>query len=370
MKPIKTLAILLENFKLGQPSQQLLDRFKIGFQHDGKWRQPGDRKVIVHVPEGEWSAELDRRASEFGLLRAPSRAAALREADAVLVVPRGLGMATNEELIEETLAQLPEGRPCFVHGVLANNLVGARRMVDLARRRKIPLVSGSALAAADQLPPVDIELNAPLKEALVVVQGSFASGEHAGLGCLLPLIERRAGGETGVNRVYRYAGSMLWNVVRAVSWPRHLLAPALSRSNSPQGDPVKDGRTQDLEGLKLVKKLAVNPRGWMIHHKDGFRSTILILDGVVEDFNFAVERKDGTVVSAQVHRPPLPNDDVYSRLAAAIDAFFETDQTPWPTQRAILEAHLMELFLNLSLLGGSVADVSALKPPIAYRPER
>jgi len=124
-----------------------------------------------------------------------------------------------------------------------------------------------------------------------------------------------------------------------------------------------------LVNLDLVEKLAASPRGWVIEHRDGFRSTILALDGVVNDFNYAIEMNDGSVFSAQIYRPPKPNEANFSGLAARNDSFLETGNPPWPIERSLLAIHLQSLFLNLSLLGGSVTDVSALKPPIAYRPD-
>ncbi len=368
--PKKKLTVLLDSFEPESPAQHLLDRLLVGFPSEGAWRTPTFNSITVHAPEEAWKGEsgLHRRVSDFGIAREDKPAAALRNSDAVLVIPRGAGVTANEAALEAAIEAAPENTPIFVHGALANSLQAARRVATLAEHRKKPLAAGANLATAGRLPAIDIPLNAPMKEALVVVQGSFGVGEFAGINSLLPLIERRADGESGVKRVYRYHGAILWGVARSGRWPRHLLAPALSRSDSPQGDPVKDGRTQDLVGLGLVEKLADAPRGWVIEHRDGFRSTILTLDGVVDDFNFAIEMKDGAVLSAQIYQPPKPNEENYSRLAAVIERFFTDRRPPWPIERSLLTAHLQSLFLNLSLLGGSVTDVSALKPPIAYRP--
>jgi len=367
--PQRKLTVLLDALEPGQPSQQLLDRFLIGYPADGKWNAPAFKSITVHAPREAWKADggLGRRAKDFGLNREDAPAKALQDASAVLVIPRGNGVTANEAATEAAIEASPENTPIFVHGSLANSLQDARRLTGLAVNRKSPLAAGMQLNTAGRLPAFEIPLDSQLKEALVVVQGSFGSGEYAGIHCLLPLIERRAGGESGIKRIYRYQGPILWGVARSGRWPRRLLAPALSRSHSPQGDPVADGRTQDLVGLGLVEKLASAPRGWVVEHRDGFRSTILILDGVVADFNFAIERKDGSVLSAQIHQPPKPNEENYSRLAAAIDRFFASGKAHWPLERSLLAAHLQSAFLNLSLLGGNVSDLSAMKPPIAYR---
>ena len=136
--------------------------------------------------------------------------------------------------------------------------------------------------------------------------------------------------------------------------PTHLLAAAISRSDSPQGDPVRDGRTQDLVGLGLVPKLAKNPRVWVMEHTDGVRSIVAVLDGVVADFNFAVELGDGRVVSAQIYRPPAPQRHEFSRVAEVVEKFFVSGKGPWLVRRSVLTAGLLGAFSRAREGGGSL----------------
>ena len=138
-------------------------------------------------------------------------------------------------------------------------------------------------------------------------------------------------------------------------------ASALSRSHSPQGDPVVDGRTQDLVGLGLVPKLARHPRGWRLEHRDGLHSTILVLDGVVADFNFAVRARDGSIVSAQLYRAPAPAEQHFSRLTAVLEDFFRTGKAPWPVERNLLIAGLLEAFSRPASRSGKVVPTPWLE---------
>jgi len=183
---------------------------------------------------------------------------------------------------------------------------------------------------------------------------------------LLPVIERRRGGESGVRSIRFLEGKELWKAGDKGNWSWPLLAAALSRSHSPQGDPVLDGRTQDLVGLGLVPKLARNPRGWLLEHQDGLRSTILVLDGVVADFNFAVRAQDGSIVSAQLFRAPAPAEQHFSRLAAVLEDFFRTSKAPWSIERNLLVAGLLERFGQPSSRTGRVVTTTGLE--IAYQP--
>jgi hypothetical protein len=164
---------------------------------------------------------------------------------------------------------------------------------------------------------------------------------------LLPVIERRRGGEPGIRSVQFLEGRNLWRAGEKGLWSWPLLAAALSRSHSPQGDAVLDGRTQDLVGLGLVPKLAHNPRGWLLEHRDGLRTAILILDGVVADFNFAVRAQHGDIVSAPLFRAPPPAEHHFSRLAAVMEDFFRGSEPPWPVERSLLVSGLLGRSANL-----------------------
>ena len=212
----------------------------------------------------------------------------------------------------------------------------------LATKRRIALASGTPVATTFRLPDTDIVPRTPLKEALIVAQGTSPLAELQAFDGLLPVLERRRGGETGIRSARRIEGDAVWRAGDEATWSWALLAAAISRSDTPQGDPVKDGRTQDLVGLGLVQKLARNPRASFIEHRDGLRTTLLVLDGVVADFNFAVRADDGEITSAQLYRPPPPTRAEFDRLSAVLERFFATGQEPWPVQRSLLTAELLE----------------------------
>lgn len=298
--------------------------------------------MSVHVPLKGRIAALDQREQDFGLVRKRSLEEAVADADAIVVVGRGSGATANGSLLEHALEHAPAGSACFVHGVLSDSLKGASQTMELAYSRDVSLLVGTPTAVTWRLPEVDLPAGTPLREALIVVQGASPQAEINGLEGLLPVIERRRGGESGVRAIRLFQGEDLWQAGAEGLWSWPLLAAAVSRSNTPQGDPVRDGRSQDLVGLGLAPKLARHPRGVMIDHRDGLRSAILVLDGVVADYNFAVQARDGSMVSAQLYRPPPPGEHHYDRLAAVMEDFFRTRKAPWPLDRNLLIAGLLE----------------------------
>jgi hypothetical protein len=343
-RAMKKIAFVVEDFVLRSPAQQLLDRFLIGYARDGEFRRLEGCRVAVHLAGGRESPEIEQRQKDFGLARETELARAVADADAAVIVWRGAGAQANDALLMATLSSLARGAACFVQGVLGSSHVAAKQAVRLAASRGIALSAGTALAATFRLPEIDVPTDTSLTEALIVVQGAFPDAELDALEGLLPVLARRRGGESGVRNIRKLDGAEVWSAGEQGRWPRELLASAVSRSHTPQGDPVKDGRTQDLVGLGLVPKLARNPRGWLLEHRDGLRSALLVLDGVIADVNFAVRTASGKVISVQLYRPPPPNQEHFSRLAVVIEDLFRTARAPWPMEQSLQIAELLAAF--------------------------
>ncbi len=301
--------------------------------------------VRLHLTSAGPSPDVERRSTEHGLLLEPDLERAVVQSEGVVIaLSPAADPKTNDALIEQVLSKAMPECCCFVHGALASSLSAAKARVAKASSRQIRLLAGTSIAVTWRLPDIDLPQDTPLKQALIVVQGPSFAAELDALDGLLPLLERRRGGESGVHSVRLIRGADLWQAGHDNAWSWELLAAALSRSDSPQGDPALDGRTQDLVGLGLVPKLAKEPRGYLLEHRDGLHSIIFVLDGVVADYNFALEAQDGARFSAQLYRPPKPVQHQFSRLAAVIEDFFQTGTPAWSLQRCLLTAGLLEGF--------------------------
>ena len=364
MPTLRKLSFLLEELQPQSPGQQLLDRFLIGYPDNGTFQTPNRETTAAYVMVSGTEPDFDQRPEEFGLAPARTAEAAVEGADAIVVASRKPGAVANERLVEIALAHAPEGAACFVHGALANSLARAKEFTGRARSRKMALLAGTPLGVTWRLPEVSVPPGTALRRALIVVQGTSPGAELHGLEGLLPVLEHRRGGESGVRSLRFLEGTALWRAGDKGLWSPALLAAALSRSDTPQGDPVADGRTQDLFGLGLVPKLAHAPRGWILEHADGLVSAILVLDGVVGDFNFAVQTSQGPVISAQLFRAPPPAEHHYSRLAALIDRFFTTRHAPWSIERNWLVAGLLERMAQPATRTGRPVATPSLR--IAY----
>jgi len=75
---------------------------------------------------------------------------------------------------------------------------------------------------------------------------------------------------------------------------------------------------------------------------------------VIADFNFAVELANGSIVSAQLYRPPAPQRHEFSRLAAVIERFFVSRKSPWLPRRSVLTSGLLGAFARAGRETGSI----------------
>lgn len=381
MMPLSKIAFVIEEFVVASPAQQLLDRFLLGYPYDGAFQEPIARTVAVAAMSS--SEALRSRVDKHGLRVSPLEEA-LAGADGVIVVPTmsvttthasrvGRQWATqsvapadatvsNDDLVAKTLNLAPSGSALFVYGALASTSARAGQFLASARQRSISILAGTSLAVAAPLPEQAFRPGTKINEALIVVPESSPQAEVNGLEGLLPLVERRRGGEAGVQRLDYFHGRDVWRLLN--NDRKRLLAAAISRSHSPLGDPVRDGRTQDLVGLGLLPQLAPRPQVWRLEHRDGLQSLIVSLSGAVGDINVALLQAGGRIDSAQLFRPPPPAQHNFSRLAAALTPFFQSRQFPWPVERSLLQAALLETCRALP-----ERSVRALKDPawhIAY----
>jgi hypothetical protein len=121
-----------------------------------------------------------------------------------------------------------------------------------------------------------------------------------------------------------------------------LLSSALSRSDSPLGLTVLDGRTQDMVAADVLPQLVKDPAAYCIEYKDGTRATLLMLTGANNDFVFSARLAGQETVSTQFFRSPTPNVTYTACLAAKVEHLFTKRSSPYPVRRTLLTSGILE----------------------------
>lgn len=219
-------------------------------------------------------------------------------------------------------------------------------MVATAERLGFPLLAGSSLPVTWRLPSVDIPMGARVEETVMVGVGEFDSGDFDALEAMQCMLERRNGGETGVKAVQLLEGDDVWKTGSAGRWSKELLSSALSRSDTPLGLTLLDGRTQDLVASGVLPQLVKSPAAYCVEYADGTRATLLMLNGAVMDFNISVRVAGHGLVSTQFFLPPTPDVTDTACLAAKIEQMVTSRSAPYPVQRTLLTSGMLEACLD------------------------
>jgi hypothetical protein len=277
--------------------------------------------------------------------------------DAVLAVVEQGNYATNDkgqsllpcydffQQCVQVFAEEGRAVPYFNHRQLSFSFSEARQMVETAERLRFPLMAGSSLPVTWRLPEIDIPRGTKVQEVVMVGVGALDSGDFDALEAMQCMLERRQGGETGVKAVQLLEGDDVWAAGSAGHWSKELLSSALSRSDTPLGLTLLDGRTQDLVGSGVLPQLVKDPAAYCIEYADGTRATLLMLNGAVMDFNISARLADGELISSQFFLPPTPDVTNTACLAAKVEQMFMSRSAPYPAQRTLLTSGMLEACL-------------------------
>ena len=226
--------------------------------------------------------------------------------------------------------------PVFVDKHLADNWADAKWLHDTAKELKVPLMAGSSLPVLWRYPPADVKRGAKLEEIVAVSYHTLdAYGFHA-LEMVQCLVERRAGGETGVKQVRCLSGDAVWRAMDEGMFDRKLLDAALNRlKRSPITRQPK----------RPLRELAKSPDMFVIEYRDGLKAFVLTLNGAVNEWGVAWMTAAGTQKSTtfwtQEGRPYMH----FTYLVKGTEKMFHTVQPTWPAERTLMTSALLDALL-------------------------
>ena len=362
---MKRIAIVTTVYRYLSHAQHIGDRFLVGYPRDGTWHKPDMKVVSLYVDQKPENDQSAARAKEFGFQVFPTIAEALRVGGDKLAVDAVLVIGEHGDYPRNELGQVQYPRhefhkqcvevfekdgvsvPIFNDKHLSYSFEKAKWTVDASRRLKFPMLAGSSLPVTWRLPDIELPLNCDIQSAVMVGNGGSDVMDFHALEALQCMVERRKGGETGVRAVQMIDGDAVWRAGESGLYPKDLLVAALSRSDSPQGQTIVDGRTQDLVAKGELAKLVKTPAAYFIEYRDGLKATLLMLNGAVKDFTFAarVKGRATPVYSTQFLLTPEPNVTYSACLVRKIEELFETGKAPYPVERTLLVSGILEACL-------------------------
>ncbi|MEZ4729036.1 MAG: hypothetical protein R3E79_18025 [Caldilineaceae bacterium] len=343
-------------------AQHFIDRFLEGYGWDSRHHYPPMDLVSLYVdqsPETDLSRE---RVARFPAMQIyPTVADALTlgtdtlAVDGVLLIGEHGDYGRNEkgqrlypryELFKQIVAiYRTTGRtaPIFNDKHLSWHWEWAKEMVDIAQEMGFAFMAGSSLPVTWRTPSVDMPLGAQVREALCVGYGGVDSYDFHALETLQCMVERRAGGESGVKWLQAYRGDAVWEAHHAEAWSRKLFEAALSRSHTLT--PSRPGFNHIFPTLDEMRELVKDPVVYQYEHNDGLKSTMILLNGLVQDFNFAVHLAGQTEpFSTQMYLPMPPARttlaNFFSPQVNNVEKMFLTGKATYPVARTLLTSGL------------------------------
>ncbi len=374
----KKLAVVTNIWNYRSHAWHMAERFLHGYPIRGKWHHPPIEVVSAYVDQVEKDDLSHDRAKEFGFKIYPSVEEALRcggdklAVDAVLVIGEHGKYPKNElgqiqypryDYFKKIVAVYEkDGRtaPIFSDKHLSWKFEWAKEMVDTSRKMKFPFLAGSSLPVTWRMPAIDMPHGGSPEEILCVAFGGLDVYDFHALETIQCMAERRDGGETGVKAVTAFRGEAVWKALaaggwKAGGWDPRLFEACLCRSQTLSQPETFSHRYPTVAQMKAMVK---DPVAYRIEYADGLKATMLLMNGLVQDFTFAARMKgEKEPLSTLFHLPPNPNVVYSAALMTKAEEMFTTGKAPYPVERTLLTSGMVAAGLK------SLADGKRLETP-------
>lgn len=351
----KTVAFLGTEVRRHSHAQHFLDRLTDGYTWGGRWQKPRVKVASVYIdqfPDGDLARQ---RIDKHRLQQFPTIADALTlggdkiAVDGVVIIAEHGNYPRNEKgqtryprydwfkQVVQVFENSGRAVPVFNDKHLSTTWEECAEMVADSRRLGFPFLAGSSLPVTWRLPSVDMPYDADLKESVCVAYGGVDSYDIHALETAQCMSERRRGGEVGVKSVHALRGRDVWRALDAGDREvtRKLVVSALTRSHNL---PVEGGFPTAPVTYQWAKQTFKNPVAYLIEHRDGFRTTMLLTD--IRDFNYAGYRESGEIVSCQMYLPMPAHGsttaDFFNPLTRHIEDLVLNEQANYPVERTLL----------------------------------
>ncbi|HEV3202589.1 MAG TPA: hypothetical protein VGZ73_32070 [Bryobacteraceae bacterium] len=357
----KLAGVVTTYFKYSH-AQHIIDRFLDGYGWNGTHHHPPMDLVSLWVDQvgaNDLSRERLKRHPEVKgcstIAEALTLGGSKLAVDGVVLVGEHGNYPRNEkgqtkyprfEFFEQIVKVFRDsGRavPVFSDKHLSWNWEWARKMYDTSRELGFAFMAGSSLPVTWRTPSVEMPLGSRIGEALCVCYGGVDSYDFHGLETIQCMVERRRGGETGVRAIQAYRGDKFWTALREGVWPRPLMEAALSRSHTLT--PARAGFNHILPSDEDMRRLVKDPVAYRYEHADGLRCTMLLMSGLVKDFNFAAYVNGGREPWSTQMYLPMPDGrttlaNFFSPQVNNIEQMYLTGKPTYPVERTLLTTGL------------------------------
>lgn len=382
------LAAVVTVYRKYSHAQHIVDRFLDGYGWNSTHHHPAMDLVSLYVDQvGADDLSRERAARHPAMKIYPTIAETLTlggnklAVDGVVVVgehgdypktEKGQVQYPRYRFFEEiTKVYRDSGRavPMFNDKHLSWKWEWARKMYDVSRELNFAYMAGSSLPVTWRIPSVEMPLGSRISEALCAGYGGVDSYDFHGLETIQCMVERRQGGETGVKWLEAYRGERFWDALREGIWPKPLMDAALCRSHTLT--PARAGFNDVFPSVDDMRRLVKDPVAYRYEYNDGLKCTLLLLGGLIRDFNFAAYVNGRREPWSTQMYLPMPDGrttlaNFFSPQVNNVEKMYLTGRATYPIERTLLTTGLTAAGVDSLYAGQKRLDTPHLA--IDYRP--
>jgi hypothetical protein len=361
----KRLAAIITEYRPGSHADVIIGKYLEGFNQDQMAPYPDSKIVSMfteQVPDNDMSRPLAQKYN-VPIFRTVADALTLGgdqlAVDGVILIgEHGVYPSNDKEQklyprfemflkITDVFRQYKKSVPVFNDKHLSWSWRQAKRMVEISKELKFPMLAGSTIPVSWRIPAIDTPYGVKQKYAVgISFSGLDIYGFHL-LDGLQAVVERRKGGETGVRAVQCLEGQDCWNYIEQNEWVKRLFDQAISHSETRVAGDMKE----------IVK----NPSVFIIDYNDGLKAAAFLLTGLLQDFTYAIDiegeqKPFSTLMKLQGGKPHYH----FGCLVKNMEIMYKTGKAPYPVERTMLSSGILDFALESRILGHKIVETPEL----------
>lgn len=247
--------------------------------------------------------------------------------------------------------------PVFNDKHLSYSWDEAKWMFDKSRELNFPLSGGSSIPIYFRKPEIELDINTPIRNSIVVGIANDEGGIFHCIDTLQCFVERRKGGETGVKSVQSIRGPETWKWIEGNPWAGKLLESVRTSFD------LKPGYFQENN----------RPGVLIVEYNDGTKAAIISGSGVGWTYAGEIEGRQDPVVVSMLGMPgPFSQYHASNALPHWITEMMVTKKEPFNAERLLLSTGITNQFNESNWENGRYSAIGRrIETPfmnISYRP--
>jgi hypothetical protein len=235
--------------------------------------------------------------------------------------------------------------PVFTDKALAYSWLDSKWIYDRSKELNVTMMAGSSLPYCWRDPELEHPLGTKITEAVAIGYGTLESYGFHVAEILQCMVERRAGGETGVASILGLQGNEVWAAMDSGKISLKLVDTACNKIKA--------------KAIGSMRDLVKMPYAVIVHYIDGTKGTILLLNEYVKSSWAYAAKADGKIVATEFVLSSGPAYSHFSYLTLNIQKFLVTDKPTAAIERNLLTSGILDIGIR-SLAEGKLKQTPFL----------